>query len=249
MLIESAAYASRWRRVLPDAKLVFALAGLLAAGLAASPAPAVAVAGLYAALTVAGGVRFRVWLRIACGPMLFLVAGSLSLLVSLVPADTGGPLAASWQWAPDAGTRMSALAARALASLSVLLCLVLSTPMSDLIGVLRRWRCPEVLLDLTMLAYRMLCVLAGAVDELRAAQRARLGEAGWQNALRATAALAANLAGQVWQRADALHRASLARNGGGPFRVLGPTCPTARRDLWLAALASALLLWAVGSAG
>lgn len=250
MLIESVAYASRWRRVLPDAKLVFALAGLIAAYLATRPLLALAVAVLYAALAVlAGGVRWLTWLRIAVWPMLFLAVGSLSLLVSIAPAEAGGPLASTWQWAPDAGARIGELAARSLAALSALLFLVLTTPLSDLIAVLRRWRCPDVLLDLMLLAYRMLFVLATVVDDGRAAQRARLGDAGWRNALRSTALLAASLAVQLWQRAGALHLAALARNADGPLRVLGGACPTAARDRRLAWLASAGLLLAVGLAG
>jgi len=248
VLIESAAYASRWRCILPDAKLAFALAGLIGAYLAARPALALAIAALYAALTIAGGIRFLVWLRIACWPLIFLAASSLSLLISIAPADTGGPVAASWQWAPDAGHRIAELAARSLAALSALLFLVLATPMTDLLGVLRRLRCPTVLLDLMLLAYRMLFVLGTVIDDLRIAQRARLGDAGWRNALRANATLAASLAIQLWQRADALHLAALARNGDGPLRVLGKHCPTAGRDLSLAALASTVLLFSVALA-
>lgn len=247
MLIESAAYASRWRRISPDAKTGFALAGIVAAFLAATPLLALALTLLYAMLSVlATGVPLGRWLRVASWPLAFLAIGSLSLLVSITPAETGSPGFASWQWAPDAGERISALAARSFAALSALLFLILSTPMTDLIGVLRRLRCPSVLLDLMLLAYRMLFVLSAAVDDVLAAQRARLGHAGWHASLRSSATLVAGLAIQLWQRADALHQAALARNGDGPLRVLGAHCPTARRDLILAMLASALLLSIVG---
>lgn len=247
MLIESAAYASRWRRISPGAKTGFALAGIVAAFLAATPPLALAVALFYAMLSVlATGAPLAIWLRVASWPLAFLALGSLSLLVSITPAETGSSGFASWQWAPDAGERIAALTARSFAALSALLFLILSTPMSDLIGVMRRLRCPSVLLDLMLLAYRMLFVLSAAVDDVLAAQRARLGHTGWRASLRASAALAAGLVIQLWQRAEALHQAALARNGDGPLRVLGTHCPTARRDLILAMLASLLLLSIVG---
>ena len=48
MLIEQAAYGNRWRRVSPAAKGSLALAGLLAAFVAATPATAACVALLLA---------------------------------------------------------------------------------------------------------------------------------------------------------------------------------------------------------
>ena len=48
MLIEQAAYGNRWRRVSPAAKASLALAGLLAAFVAATPAAAAGVALLLA---------------------------------------------------------------------------------------------------------------------------------------------------------------------------------------------------------
>lgn len=251
MLIESAAYASRWRHVSPGAKAGFALAGIVAAFLAATPALALAVALLYAALSVlATGVPLKRWLRVASWPLGFLALDSLSLLVSIAPGATADPALVSWQltWAPDAGERIAGLVARSLASLSALLFLILSTPLSDLIGALRRLRCPNVLLDLMLIAYRMLFVLAAALDDVLAAQRARLGHGGWRAGLRASAALLASLVIQLWQRAAALHLAALARNGDGPLRVLAAPCQTARRDLLLAALAAVLLLLSVGLA-
>ena len=56
---------------------------------------------------------------------------------------------------------MAALSARSLAALAALLGLVLTTPLPDLLGLLRRLRRPDVLLDLMVLCYRMLLRLLG----------------------------------------------------------------------------------------
>ncbi|MBL8392203.1 MAG: cobalt ECF transporter T component CbiQ, partial [Candidatus Accumulibacter sp.] len=66
MLIEQAAYGNRWRRVSPAAKGSLALAGLLAAFVAATPATAAFVALLLALTTVLGArVPAGVYLRVA----------------------------------------------------------------------------------------------------------------------------------------------------------------------------------------
>lgn len=241
MLIEQAAYASRWRGVTPAAKGCAALAGLVAAFVAASPAHAAAVALLLALATVLGaGVPFALYLRVAAPAAGFLALSCLSLLVSLAP-DAGGGVA--WQLAPDAAPRIAAVAARALAALAALLLLVLTTPLADLIALLRRLRAPEVLLDLMVLCYRMLFVFSAAVRDTVAAQTARLGYATARLGLRSLGGLAAGLAVQVWLRARDLQLAAEARNGDGPLRFLAPTFAHAGRDLALAAAAGAVLVF------
>lgn len=245
MLIEQAAYGNRWRRVSPAAKGSLALAGLLAAFVAATPATAAFVALLLALTTVLGArVAAGVYLRVAAPAVGFLALGSLSLLVA-VGTDTAGHL--SWELAPDAGPRIATVAGRSLASLTALLLLVLTTPLPDLIGLLRYLRVPEVLLDLMVLCYRMLFVLAAAVRDTLTAQSARLGYASLRHGWRSLGLLVANLTVQIWQRAQALHRAALARNGGGPLRFLSPGFANAGRDTLLAAVAgTALILLAAG---
>lgn len=247
MLIERAAYANRWRRVAPGAKAGFALAGLVAAGLAASPATAGAIALLLALATIFGaGVPAGLYLRVAAPALGFLVLSCLSLLFS-VGADADGRLA--WQAAPDALPRIAGLAGRALASLAALLLLALTTPLPELIAVLRRLRVPAALLDLMVLCYRMLFVFAAARRATLTAQTARLGYATARHARRSLGLVAANLALQVWQRARALQAAAEARNGDGALRFLAPDFAHARRDAAIAALAGGALLIGTRLAG
>lgn len=243
MLIEQAAYGNRWRRVSPEAKACWALAGLIAAFAAASPGAGLLVAGLLSLTTSLGaGVPYGLYLRAAAPAVGFLALSCLSLLVTVDGAF-------AWRWAPEAWPRIAALAGRSLAALAALLGLVLTTPLSDLIGLLRRLRCPEVLLDLMVLCYRMLFVLSQALHDTRTAQQARLGYASAGQGLRSLGQLTANLAIQVWQRAHALHLAALARNGDGALRFLAPRFAHAGRETALAAMAGAILTalarWAV----
>lgn len=240
MLIEEAAYANRWRAVSPAAKAGFALAGLAAAHLAATPGAALAVAALLAlAACLGAGVAWTVYLRVAAPAVGFLALSCVTLLVSL-----DGDL--HWRWAPNGLAQVAELAGRALASLAALLGLVLTTPLPDLLALLRRLRCPETLLDLMVLCYRMLFVLSRAGHDTLTAQQARLGYADSRSGLRSAGLLTANLALQVWLRAQALHRAALARNGDGPLRVMVPRYAHAGRDGAVALVAGAVLLAVAG---
>lgn len=240
MLIERSAYANRWRQVSPAAKGSFALAGLVAAFVATTPAVAAGVAMLMALATLFGaGVPLGLYLRVATPAVGFLAVSSLSLLFSVGP-DAAGSL--GWQFAPDAVPRISAVAARSLASLAALLLLILTTPLRDLIALLRYLRVPEVLLDLMVLCYRMLFVLSEAVQDTVTAQSARLGYTTAGRSLRSLGLVAANLAVQVWQRAQALHMAAQARNSCGPLRFLSPAFAHATRDTAIAAIAGGVLI-------
>jgi cobalt/nickel transport system permease protein len=245
VLIEQSAYANRWHRVSPAAKGGFALGGLLAAFVANTPAAAVGIAVILVATTLFGA-RVSPWLylRVAAPATAFLAASSLSLMFS-VNLDTSGSL--QWQFAPDAVARIATVASRSLASLAALLFLVLTTPLRDLIVLLRQLRVPEVILDLMVLCYRMLFVLSEAMHDMITAQAARLGHATARRSLHSLGLLAANLVVQVWQRAQALATAALARNGCGSLRFLSPVFAHARRDTLIAAVASLALIALAGS--
>lgn len=274
MLIEQQAYANRWRRVAPGAKGAFALAGLVAAFAAATPPAALTVAGLlvFAAL-VGARVRPSAYLRVAAPALFFLAVGSLPLAFSVEtgpgsngpatiptqpPASTSASTSAlvlapnaafTPALVPAAGGLEAAAAtvARSLGALAALLFLVLTTPLPDLIALLRRLKVPETLLDLMVLCYRTLFVFSECLTAMGTAQAARLGYGTPRLALRSLGQLAANLAAQTWQRAEALHQAALARNNDGPLLFLEPAWDHARRDTAIAGLAGlglvALVRW------
>jgi len=246
MLIEAAAYSSSWRQVAPGAKAMFALAGVVAAFLAHSPGVALGVAALMSLVTLTGArVAPGLYLRVLLPPLGFLLLSSLSLLISLNGDGQGG---LNWRLAPEALPRIAELSARSLAALSALLFLVLSTPLSDLIQLLRTLKIPEVLLDLMVLCYRMIFVFSEALRDTLTAQQARLGYQSARHSLRSLGLLTANLALQVWLRASHLHQAAMARNGEGPLRFLPRNYPAAARDQSLALVASLVLLTLVGVA-
>lgn len=242
MLIEQSAYSNRWRQVTPVAKGGFALAGLIAAFAATTPGSALLVALLLAGATLGGaGVTAGHYLRVALPATGFLALSCLSLAFSVSLDADSRPV---WQLAPEALPTIALIAARSLAALAAMIGLVLTTPLPDLLALLRRLRAPEVLLDLMVLCYRMLFVLRSAIRHTRVAQRARLGYGDTRRSLHSLALLVANLAIQVWQRAACLQRAALARNGDGPLRFLTPDYPQAGRHQWLALVAGAGLILA-----
>ena len=241
MLIEQSAYSNRWRGVSPSAKGLFALFGLIAAFVASTPLAAGVVAGLLAVAALLGArVLPSRLVRVAAPAFGFLLIGSVSLLVS--PGfDAQGSLMV--HWLPEGSGPFFKLVSRSAAALAALLFLVLTTPLIDLIALLRWLKMPEVLLELMIICYRMLFVFSEALHDTLTAQSARLGYATPRLALRSLGQLTAGLTLQIWSRAHDLHVAAQARNNDGPLRFLEPVFANTGRDLAIAAMGGAGLIF------
>jgi cobalt/nickel transport system permease protein len=241
VLIEQCAYGNRWRFVSPAAKALFCLSGLIAAFVAQHAAATALTAALLVLATLIGArIPAGSYARIALPPLGFLLLGCLTLGYSLdLNGATGGLVV---RWLPEGWTPLMQLAARSLAALSAMLFLAITTPMIDLIALLRRLKTPEVLLEIMVLCYRMLFVFSETMRDTRTAQAARLGYATPALALRSLGSLTANLTLQIWQRSRDLHLAAQSRNNDGALRFLEPEYANSRRDLWIALLGGAALI-------
>jgi len=234
MRVEHHAYANRWRSVSPAAKGSFVLCALGAVFLARSPWVALGVTLLLVLVTTLGPrIPLGVYLRVA-GPALGFLALSIPTLALSLRLEGGLGIHLEREGLHRAAQVLS----RSLGGLAAMLLLALSTPLSDLIALLRRLRVPELLLDLMVLCYRMLFVLRASLEDIHTAQAARLGYSSAGRAFRSLGALGASLLVQVWQRSQELHRAALSRNNDGPLRFLEAEFPQGRRHLGIA--------WAAG---
>ena len=241
MLTEQSAYSNSWRRVSPIAKGCFSLCGLIAAFTAKSPQSALLIALVYALVAIFGaGIPPLRYLRVAAPALLFLFVSSLSLFISLdFGTSTGG---ISLRPVLSEFPHIAQVCSRSLASLTALLFLALTTPLPDIISLLRRCRVPDTMLDLMYLCYRTLFVFSEAVHGTITAQSARLGYATYSLSLRSLGGLVANLTSQAWQRSNALHLAALARNNDGALRFLENSYPNTPTSVSIAATAGAAMI-------
>ena len=241
MLIEQSAYANRWRRVSPAAKGLFSLCGMVAAYAATTPITACVVAVVLCSVTVLGsGIPPGRYLRVAAPALLFLAVSALSLAVSLTIGNVAGDV--TLHLARTEFHRVAQVCGRSLGGLASLLFLAMTTPLSDLIALLRRLKAPEVVLDIMVLCYRTIFVFSEAVHDTVTAQSARLGYATVRHSLRSLGGLVANLTVQIWQRSQALHLAALARNNDGPLRFIEQVYPHSTRDICVALCVGTVLI-------
>ncbi|GAB4301364.1 MAG: cobalt ECF transporter T component CbiQ [Desulfuromonadia bacterium] len=238
MIIEEAAYRSRLRRVDTPAKGIATLAGITAAFLSPEPVTCGGIATLFAMVTIwGGGIGLSSYLRAFLPPLSFLLIGSLSLLVSLDPSSP------FWVTIDPGGEdRLLVTTSRAIATLSTLIFLSLTTPMTDLAALARRIGVPETLVEIMTVAYRMIFVFLDTFHDIRTAQSARLGYADLFRSVHSARTAVAALATRVFMRAAELSRGAEARNLDVELRGLSPTAPHPFRDRIIAITASILLI-------
>lgn len=211
--IDRVAAQGRWRnRPLAEKSLIGL--GFLALAVTVPPFPgAVLVTGAILAFTFLGArVPLRFWASVAVLPLGFLTTGAAVLLLQIGPEGIA--------LAPDGPAKAAALVMRASAATCCLLFLATTTPAADLLSGLRRWRVPAELIEIALLTYRFVFILAEEAAAMTTAQRARLGHATRRRWLRSSAQVIAALLPRALARARRLETGLGARNWQGEMRVL-----------------------------
>ncbi|GHU60334.1 hypothetical protein FACS1894171_1400 [Clostridia bacterium] len=204
--IDVLAQASRLNRINPDLKFwtVLALIGVCVA----SPSPIVGVTltVVMAVLTVwVGNLKPHDYVCLLALPVSFLMLSGLALLFEINTQSYGVisiPVFGFWlNVSPESQIRATLVMSRSLGAVSCLYLLSLTTPMSELIGVLRRIRCPDVLVELMYLIYRYIFMLLSMYYTMRGAAESRLGHANYRTSVRTTGQLYSNLLARSYQQA------------------------------------------------
>jgi cobalt/nickel transport system permease protein len=216
--IDRIAYSNRLAGRSAVEKTVLAL-GMLVAALALPPWPGglVVLAVMLVATLAVARVPLGTYARLVLGPLTFLAVGVAPLLVSI---DFGGPWLIGLQWAPEGVETAIGVTLRSLAAVSCLFFLSMTTPVPQVLRVLRRMRVPAVLTEVSLIIYRDVWVFIDTVRSIRAAQASRLGYSSLRTSYRSLGMLLATFFGQTLQRARSMESGLKARNWQGEIRVL-----------------------------
>jgi len=164
--------------------------------------------------TFAGArVPLRLWAAVAAFPLGFLATGAAMMLVQIGPQGI--------EAAPGGGQAAAFLILRAMAASFCLIFLGLTTPAADLLSGLRRLGLPAELVEIALLTYRFIFLIAESAVAMTHAQAARLGHATRRLWLRSTGLVIAGLLPRAMDRARRLETGLAARGWQGDMRVLG----------------------------
>ena len=220
--VDRLAHGNAWSRRHPADKMVLA-GGLLLLSIALPPMPGavLVLASALAAAVFGARVPAADLARLMAVPAAFILSGGLVLAISL-RLDGGGPVLAI---APAGALTAVDVSLRAAAASASLLLLMTTTPVSDLLGLLRAARIPAPLVDVVLLVYRFIMLVIGGAEAIRTAQRSRLGYTSLRRSIRSVGLLAAALLPRSLDRGRRLEIGLAARAYDGNLCVLGSAPP------------------------
>ncbi len=236
--IDRLCYNSNLRYVNAGEKFAFAVLSLCACVLSRSIPVSCFVLVIMGILSVwKGGIPFSCYMRYMGVPLVFLLLSSLAIIINF----SGEPLdlfAFSVGGIYITGSRESLFYAlnlilTALASVSCLYFLSFHTPMPDILSVLRRLRCPKLILELMLLIYRFIFVLFEVAHAIRVSQNSRLGNRNYRTSVKSFGAMASALLIRAMKKSDALYNAMEARCYNGDIRVLDENFPPRGKEIIL----------------
>jgi len=222
--IDRYAYSNRIRKLNPAYKAGLSLIVILACLIIDRSPVSVAVIFLATSLSIFwAGLPAGFVIKVLTAEGSFLLFGVLGVAVSIntVPVQGGLVIGPFWvNVTPETIDLAVRLLLRALGCTAMMNFLALTTPMVDLIDLLKRMHVSEILIDLMTLIYRFIFTLLDSLDRMILAQEVRMGFNGWRNSLQSTANIGANLFIEALRRSRRLETALEGRGWDGSFRVL-----------------------------
>ncbi|WP_217560807.1 cobalt ECF transporter T component CbiQ [Paenibacillus sp. GbtcB18] len=209
--IDTISYANAFRGLSPVWKCGFA-GCLFILSYASAPPVQLAVFGWITLWTLLyARVPGKLYWLVYGGSLLFFAASLPALLLEFGRnAGTGVPLSSGWiigtagPWTVyvtgESLSRTAGLFMRVSACLACLQFVLFTTPLLEILQVMKKIRMPQIVIELTLIMYRYIFLLADTAHAMRTAQRCRGGQNGFAGGLRDTALLIVHLFGRTMQR-------------------------------------------------
>lgn len=233
IVIDKYCYTSGLRHVDPVEKFGYAMATLLVCVLTRSVWTALVVLTVNGILNVKkGGVPFLRYCRLMLVPLAFLLMSTAAVMVNIskVPMDAYALKIGMFYLTSSREDVLQGmrLILTAFASVSCLYFLSLNTPMTEILDVCRKLRCPQILIELMLLMYRFIFILLEVASAILTAQKARLGNKDLRTSVRSFGQMISVLFVRALKKSGALYDAMEARCYDGTLSVL----PKEQRIKW-----------------
>jgi cobalt/nickel transport system permease protein len=227
-LIDRYAYSNRIRAVDPAQKAGLALTVLLLCLALNEPAVGLlAVACMWALAACLARIPPATFGRVLLAEFFFLCVATAGVAVSVTAHAPALPAIAAWRVGPlwlscsAASLQLAAhLITRTLGGTAAMNFLALTTPLLDLVDLLRRLRVPVLLIDVMTVMYRFIFILLESLNRMVVAQDSRLGYSSFRRSLASAGLLGSRLFVDAYGRSQRLQLALEARAYQDELRVL-----------------------------
>lgn len=247
IMIDKLCYSSKLRYQSPFLKTAFSLGLLLLCVISRSMIVSLCIMLLMGSLTVVrGGTSFKRYRHLMLVPLVFLLLSTIAIMVNLSPEPLSRvaiPLGQSYLTVSWSGfIQCVNLTLTALAAVSCLYFLTLTTPLTDILLVLRKCKCPHLMIELMMLIYRFIFILLELASSLYHSQACRLGHKNLKTSWNSMGKLMAVLLVRAMQRSNRLFDAMESRCYNGTILVLEEHQTAAKSEIAAACVTVAALV-------
>ena len=223
-------------------RVYFSLLSLFFVVFSGKPAVYIAAFLMFSALSLHAAGRY--YLRVIRIPSFFL-ASSMLVLVFFIPGEALIRLPFIPLSITDRGLEIASLtAARALASLSVLAYLILTTTVPEVFSALKRTKLPDFVVETALLMYRAIQILMDEATRLDRAASSRLGYVSRKAFVNTAALLSYSLFIKSLIRAEKLDSAMESRCYRGTMPVM--RCRSSGYRYASSVLLALIAAWMVG---
>ena len=246
LIIDKLSYQSKLRYVNAGEKFGFSVATLILCVASRSVLLGILVFAVMGILTVwKGGIPLWRYLKLMTIPLTFLMLNVVILGLSIrrTPLEVFAISFGNWYLTASKETLYYAfqIFVTAMASVSCLYFLSCNTPMTDILNVLKKLRCPKLLIELMMLIYRFIFVLFETTSSITVSQQSRLGNRDFRTRVRSFGMMGASLFILALKRSNALYDAMESRCYDGSIRVLSREQPAKAGEITAIILYEAVL--------
>ncbi len=229
--IDSLAYGNRLRWLPPSHKLSFAIVLLILSLISPPIVQGLVSVWVFVWIVCYAGIPANIYLKLLALPLSFWIASLPALVINGVDVQTQAVMSDVWQglgvhlgrlyvYVSDSGLhQVVGLLIRALASTSCMYFVLLTTPFTEVLQILRQLRCPTLLTELLLLMYRFIFTLLAIVDELWMAQNSRCGYRTWRRGMSSLSILIGQLLQRVLINYRQVSLSLAARGFNGEFHV------------------------------
>lgn len=174
--------------------------------------------------TLAGKLALKKYAAFLWIPFAFLILGTTAIVLGISTESYGRILFSAggvYVYLPYGGAKLAfSLMLKAMAALSAMYMLVLSTPASEVIGVFRSFHVPKLILELMNMIYRFIFVMIDTQRCMKQAAESRLGYCDFKTSCRSFGSTAGNLFVVSLKKANTYYDALTARCYDGELLFL-----------------------------
>lgn len=254
--IDQFAYSNRLRSSHPGEKFAFSIVSMIICiafnSLITSLAAILIMAG---AIVFMAGIPWRFYLRLMSLPLAFLLVGVFTVAISFTRtpdiAMHGFTLmGVTIGFTPRDLNTAAGLFFKSLGAVSCLYFLSLTTPMVEIISILRKMRFPSLFIELMEITYRFIFVMSETACKIYRAQSSRWGYSGFRASCQSLGQLTASLFIKSYHRSQECFNSLMSRCYNGELNVIETQYRISKRNIiMIAAMDSALLILALHTGG